>query len=48
MGKVSINNLTQYAKDMDARPLPSDMFEVRITRSQLQWLRKLVTVQVKT
>ena len=48
MGKVSINNLTQYAKNMDARPLPSDMFEVKITRSQLQWLRKLVAVQVKT
>ncbi len=48
MSKVSINNLTQYAKDMDARLLPSDMFEVRITRSQLQWLRKLVAVQVKT
>lgn len=48
MSKVSINNLTQYAKNMDARPLPSDMFEVRITRSQLQWLTRLVAVQVKT
>lgn len=48
MSKVSINNLTQYAKDTDARPLPSDMFEVEITRSQLEWVRCLVAQQFKS
>ena len=48
MIKVSINNLTQYAKNMDARPLPSDLFGVRLTRSHLKWLSRIVAQQVKT
>lgn len=47
MSKVSINSLTEYAERVDARPLPSDKFEVTLTRSHLEWLRKLVTLQVR-
>ena len=45
---VSINNLTDYAKRVDARPLPSDKFTVTLTRSHLQWLKSTVALQVKT
>lgn len=47
MSKVSINSLTEYAERVDARPLPSDKFEVTLTRPHLEWLRKLVTLQVR-
>lgn len=45
---VSINNLTDYAKRVDARPQPSDKFTVTLTRSHLQWLNRIVALQVKT
>ena len=45
---VSINNLTDYSKRVDARPLPSDKFTVTFTRSQLQWLQWVIGLQVKT
>lgn len=45
---VSINNLADYANRVDARPLPSDKFTVTITRSHLQWLQRIVALQVKT
>lgn len=48
MSKVSINNLADYAKRVDARPLPSDKFTVTLTRSHLQWLQRVVAQQVKS
>lgn len=48
MGKVSINNLAQYANDIDAKPQPTDMFEVKVTRLQLQWLRNMTALQIKS
>lgn len=48
MSKVSINSLADYAKRLDARPLPSDKFTVTLTRSHLQWLNRIVALQVKT
>lgn len=48
MSKVSINNLAEYARQMDARPLPSDKFTVTLTRAHLKWLKHLVSVQVST
>lgn len=46
--KVSITRLPDYARDMDARPLPSDRFIVSLTRSHLEWLREIVRQQVLT
>lgn len=46
--KVSITRLPDYARDMDARPLPSDRFTVSLTRSHLEWLREIVRQQVLT
>lgn len=48
MSKVSINNLAEYAKRVDARPLPSDKFTMTLTRSHLQWLQRIVALPVKT
>lgn len=48
MSKVSINSLADYAKRVDARPLPSDKFTVTLTRSHLQWLQRVVALQVNT
>lgn len=48
MSKVSINNLTDYANRVDAKPLPSDKFTITLTRSHLQWLQRIVDLQVKT
>lgn len=48
MSNVSINSLADYAKRVDARPLPSDKFTVTLTRSHLQWLQHIVALQVKT
>lgn len=45
---VSINTLADYAKRVDAKPLPSDKFTVTLTRSHLQWLQRIVALQVKT
>lgn len=45
---VSINSLADYAKRVDARPLPSDKFTVTLTRSHLQWLQRIVALQVKS
>lgn len=46
--KVSINKLPEFAKDLDARPLPSDKFTVTLTRSHLEWLREVVRQQALT
>ena len=48
MSKVSINALADYAKRLDANPLPSDKFTLTLTRSHLQWLQRIVALQVKT
>ena len=48
MSKVSINTLADYAKRVDARPLPSDKFTVTLTRSHLQWLQRIVALQIKS
>lgn len=48
MSNVSINSLADYAKRVDARPLPSDKFTVTLTRAHLKWLKHLVSVQVST
>lgn len=46
--KVSINRLSDYAKNIDSQPHPSDKFTVILTRSQLEWLREIVRQQVLT
>lgn len=48
MGKISINQLANYAKQIDARPLPSDIFTVNLTRAHLNWLHRIVVQQVRT
>ena len=48
MSKVSINSLADYAKRVYAKPLPSDKFTLTLTRSHLQWLQRIVTLQIKT
>ena len=48
MSKVSINALADYARRVDAKPLPSDKFTLTLTRSHLQWLQRIVAQQVKT
>lgn len=45
---VSLTRLTEYAREMDARPMPSDEFAVTLTRSHLEWLREVVRQQVLT
>ena len=45
---VSINSLADYAKRLDAKPLPSDKFTVTLTRSHQQWLQRIVAMQIKS
>lgn len=48
MSKVSITNLAGFAKRLDAEPLPTDKFSVKLTRSHLQWLQRIVAQQIKS
>lgn len=48
MSKVSINRLSDFAREIDASPLPTDLFTVTLTREHIKYLRWLMDVQVKT